>query len=261
MRRLILSSMIGIFLMLNVLPAALADRPSMEALVAEALAANPGWTLWRQSSYGSGKWQGETANHAEVWVMRIDEDALHVRYLSVVTNPLSEGDPIPWEVTDYAPVPLAAEASARLAAMPPMEIFTYGTYAALSEAALPGCAMAFLGEGEQLTTLVAMKNETLVGIANDDQANSRLFVGIWDGTVYHTMTTPKQGQYIYLNKIHSTWDHLEVYSQVASLSISVEDDGAWRLKRISWYDEADDCDYDYYLDNDWVIDRCIDEYG
>ncbi|MDO5435631.1 MAG: hypothetical protein Q4G19_04615 [Clostridia bacterium] len=110
----------------------MADRLTKEALAADALAAFPGWTLWRQSAYGAGKWQDETADHAEVWLMRVDADALHVRYLTVVTNPLSEGDSVPWEVTDYAPVPLTEEASARLSAMDPGEIFTYGSYAALS---------------------------------------------------------------------------------------------------------------------------------
>lgn len=260
-RKVLLALMTGICLMLAAQPAALADRPSKEALAAEALAANPGWTLWRQSGYSSGKWQDEMANHAEVWLMRVDADALRVRYLTVVTNPLSEGDHIPWEVIDYAPIPLTAEASARLASMNHGEIFTYGTYAVLSETALPGCATELISEDEQLTTLVAMKNETLVGIATDDRGYSRLFVGTWDGGTYHTVTTPKQGQPIYLNEIHSTWDYLEAYSPATMFSISRNDDGSWRLSRISWYDEAGDCDYDYFLNDDWVINQRIDEYG
>lgn len=156
MRKYILALMITLSLLLTAQLVALAGSPSEEALAADALAANPGWTLWRQSSYGSGEWQDEMAYHAEVCLMRVDVDALRVRYLTVVTNPLSEGDSIPWEVIDYAPVPLTAEASARLASMNPGDVFENGSYAVLANAALPGCAVELLSEGEQLTTLVAM---------------------------------------------------------------------------------------------------------
>lgn len=89
-----------------------------------------------------------------------------------------------------------------------------------------------------------MKEETLVGIAADDEGNYRLFVGTWDGTAYQTVTTPKQPQGIYLNNIHSTWDYIEAYGEITEFSLNMDDDGLWRISRICWYDEEDDSEDD-----------------
>lgn len=101
----------------------------------------------------------------------------------------------------------------------------------------------------------------MVGIAMDEEGRSRLFIGVWNGTAYQTVTTPKQAQRIYLNKVHSTWDYLEIHSEAVEFSMNIDNDGLWRMSRIGWYDEADASDHAYYLNDAWVIDQGIDEYS
>lgn len=245
--------------------------PSVKELVEPAQAAYPDWQVWDTEEYWTGLYNGGPKNehHCLVYMYRVEADCLLVMSLWTMANPLREGDPIPWEESHYAPIPLTAEAAERIAAMPPEEVFEMYEGASLSEAALPGCADFLVQEGETLTQLIAYP-DFLVGLAQDAQKRDSLRIGHWNGAAYDKVTATAMNEHVYINETHSWNDELELYIPGAEMRVYCGTDGQWRLGRVLGELEVDgeivDCSYsigedgvytdDYittdYRNNDWV---------
>ena len=245
--------------------------PSVKELVEPAQAAYPDWQVWETEEYWTGLYNGgpQHEHHCMVYMYRVEADRLLVMSLWTMANPLKAGDPVPWEESYYAPIPLTAEAAERIAAMAPEEVFEMYEGASLTEAALPGCAEFLVQEGEKLTKLLAYP-DFLVGIVEDAQELESLRIGHWNGTAYDKVTATAMNEYIYINEIHSWNDELELYIPGAELWVYCGDDGVWRLGRVLGETEIDgellDVSYivgedglytdDYittdYRSNDWV---------
>ena len=193
-----------------------------------------GWREIGHSTYGSGEWEGEIAHHCTVHLLRVaDGQLLLLRNLHVIMNPIEPGDPVPWEVTDFAPVPLTAEAEARLAAMSPGEIVE-GYTRELAEDALPGCAEFLLAEGERLSGLFVCQ-ENLVATVEDGEDRTGLRIARWDGAAYSQITsTAMSDARVYVNTIHSGNDSLELYVPGAQLYAWCDED-TWRLSTVLSY--------------------------
>lgn len=204
-----------------------------------------GWREIGHSTYGSGKWEGGMAHHCEVYLLRVADGQLLWRNLHVIMNPIEPGDAVPWEVTDFAPVPLTAEAEARLAATSPGEIVE-GYTRELAEDALPGCAEFLLGEGEHLTGLFLCQ-ENLVATVEDGEGRTGLRIAHWDGAAYSQITsTAMSDAEVYVNTIHSGNDSLELYVPGAQLYAWCDED-TWRLSTVLSYTGGD-----YVLRSDGV---------
>ena len=206
---------------------------------ADLIAANveadfPGWRVIGHSVYSSGGWEGEMAHHCAVYLLQVADGQLRFRNLHVIMNPLEPGDPVPWEVTDFAPVPLTAEAEARLMAMAPGDV-TEGYGRELTDAALPGCAEFLLGEGEYLTGLFVCQDD-LVATVKDGEGRTGLRIARWDGMAYALVTaTAMSRTSVYVNTIHSGNDGLELYLPGMQLYAWCDED-VWRLSYVLSYD-------------------------
>lgn len=222
--------------------------PSVEELVASAQAAYPDWQVWDTEEYWAGLYNGgpQSEHHCIVYMYRVEADCLLVMNLWTLANPLKEGDPVPWEETHYAPIPLTAEAAERIAAMAPEEVFEKYEGASLSVSALPGCADFLVQEGETLTQLLAYP-DFLVGIAQDAQGQESLRIGHWNGAAYDKVTATGMTRYVSVNEIHSWNDSLEIYVPGAELWAYCDDDGVWRLGVVTDGGR-------YYIQEDYICD-------
>lgn len=216
-----------------------------DLICADVEAEFEGWREIGHSVYGSGKWEGDMAHHCEVYLLRVADGQLLWRNLHVIMNPIKPGDAVPWEVTDFAPVPLTAEAEARLAAMAPGEIVE-GYTRELAEDALPGCAGFLLAEGERLSGLFVCQ-ENLVATVEDGEGRTGLRIARWDGAAYSQITsTDMSDADVYVNTTHSGNDSLELYLPGAQLYAWC-DEGTWRLSTVLSYTGGD-----YVLRSDGV---------
>lgn len=197
----------------------------------------PGWQIWRNSWYGSGMWEDEMTIHSDIELLRVTEDQLLIRHLDVVRNGLKQGDPIPWEVTDYAPVPLTQEAAERFAGMSPDAIMERYNGPEVNADELDGCAEFLLGEGETMTELYVYP-DFLVAVTQDAEGREGLRIGHWNGTEYEKVTaSPMQTQDIYIVSVHSYNDYLELQIDGADIVLCCGEDGQWVLAHVTAYDE------------------------
>lgn len=206
-----------------------------EEMGAMAQADFPGWQIWRNSWYGSGMWEDEMAIHSEIELLRVTEDQLLIRHLDVVKNGLKQGDPIPWEVTDYAPVPLTQEAAERLAGMSPDAVMERYNGPEVNADGLDGCAEFLLGEGETMAELYVYP-DFLVAVVQDAEGREGLRIGHWNGAEYAKVTaSPMQAQDIYIVSVHSYNDYLELHADGVNIVLRCGADGEWRLGHaVTW---------------------------
>ena len=72
---------------------------SEDDLVASAKADYPDWDLIDSEQYWTGRWENELACWVEISLMRVTDCTLYQKTLSVIINPLKQGDPVKLEVT------------------------------------------------------------------------------------------------------------------------------------------------------------------
>ena len=213
----------------------------------------PGWRQVGETTYGSGRWEGEMAQHCEVILMQVEGGWLRFRVLHVVMNPIEPGDPVPWEVTDYAPVPLTAEAAERIAAMEPKEFNTFYSLQ-VPKAALPGCAEFLLNEGERLNDLLVY-SDILVAIVENDEGSMGLRIAHWDGKQYARVTATTMSGDISVNEFHSHSKGLELYVGNADIWVfpsSDAEDEPWQVGIVMAFDDEGYDNGSYVVGKDWL---------
>lgn len=67
----------------------------------------PDWSVRVSTRYGSGRYEGEIAQYAEVSLYRITDEAIELLELTALVNPIREGDDVPWSVHALIPVEIA----------------------------------------------------------------------------------------------------------------------------------------------------------
>ena len=148
----------------------------------EAAEAYPGWTVIGASAYGSGTWHNEMALNVDVMLYRVEHSMLYFLELHVVVNPVWEGEPIDWQETHLAPVPLDTDSVDDISETIPQ--LKYPDWTGTPWLSSPsGCAVFMLREGEHWEDLGAMSDE-LIGVAVDAQGRKGLRIAKWDGSVY-----------------------------------------------------------------------------
>lgn len=213
----------------------------------------PGWELVGESTYGSGRWEGELAHHCEVILMQVKDGRLRFRRLHVIMNPIEPGDPVPWEVSDYAPVPLTAEAEDRISAMDPAEFNTFYSLQ-IGEELLPGCAEFLLEKGEHLTDLLVY-NDILVATVQNEEGRMGLRIAHWDGTQYDRVTATAMSGNVYVNEFQSHSRGLELYLREADVWVfptTDAEDAPWQVGIVFSYDEGYD-DGSYVIGTDCLM--------
>ena len=214
----------------------------------------PGWRLVGESTYGSGRWEGQPAHHCEVIMLQVEGGSLRFRRLHVIMNAIEPGQPVPWEVTDYAPVPLTAEAEEHIAAMDPTQFSTIYSLV-VPKAALPGCAEFLLGEGEHLADLLVY-SDILVAVVENDEGSMGLRIAHWDGAQYARVTATAMSGHVSVNEFHSHSRGIELYTENGHIWVfpsTDEPDAPWQVGIVFGDDDlsyviGDEflMEYDYY---------------
>ena len=71
----------------------------------------PDWSVRVSTRYGSGRYEGEMAQYAEVSLYRITDEAIELLELTALVNPIREGDDVPWSVHALIPVEIVPGAA------------------------------------------------------------------------------------------------------------------------------------------------------
>ena len=93
----------------------------------------PDWQVWKVTYSGYGRYENEIAIHIFVNLYRFTNDRIELMELDAITNPIQEGDDVPWSVTTLIPVELAPGAADTLRAMDGKDIFTISNRAVFSD--------------------------------------------------------------------------------------------------------------------------------
>lgn len=214
--------LLALCLLVTAFPCA-AEKMDKSALEQAALQDFPGWAINRSTAYGSGRWEGEIANYRQIRLVKVENSTLYFKTLEVMTNPLQKGDPIPWDVQDYAPIPLTEDLAEEMHSLIHTDVANqltdYGAGAVIHEQHLLGCAPLVLEEGEKLALLVSLPGQINILLENE-QGHRALAIVYWDGDRYTSIIrSPFQEEKLYYNEIHSGTKSIELYSP----------DFAWQL--------------------------------
>lgn len=260
MKKTVLVSLL--LILLAVLPSAALANVSKEYAALAAEGAFPGWTVWHSTWYGSGRWQDEIAIHTEVLMYRVDHGMLETKILVAVTNGISNGEEIPWNSIDYAPVPLDQEAERRIMNAASTDVMYPYEKMEVAKAMLPGCAPFLLSDAETLDELLIHRDFLVASISNQ-KGQFGLRIAHWNGQQFDRITaSPMQEQAFFINEIHSTSGYLEIYSEKGTIVCICSDQGDWQLHYVDGSEGVSGCysieegylyqydDFESYQNND-----------
>ena len=225
---------------------------SEDDLIAAAEADFPGWEIVVCEHYWSGRWENELACWENISLMRVVDRTLYQLMLSVMINPLKQGDLIPWEITDWAPIPLTEKAVEMLLSMDPADLYkadegcSYDPYK-LSRNIVPGCAPFLLGEGESWSVLYSYP-DALAGIVISAEGQKCLRIAHWDGEQYDSVTSSRffaESRFT-ISSYHSDGNTITVYCEKCDPQFVRQPDGRWIFVGIA--------------DGNWSLYRVYDDF-
>ena len=184
----------------------------------------PDWRVGLTGEYGSGRWNDTLARHVTVRLYRLEDGQLLQKSLHVLVNPLMEGEPIAYDETDVAPVPLSPGTAAAIEAMTQEEA-ARALHRWIDTEQLPGCALFMLGEGESWDQL-GIFEDRIIGVAEDAQGREYLRVVFWDGESWgEPLSSPAQEDGVWINEIHSIGTDLELMVDHGLVYVGCDEDG------------------------------------
>ena len=228
---------------------------SREELTAAAEADFPDWTVAADSRYWNGSWNNQWACYQEIQLYRMEENTLLQRRLSVLVNPLKKGEDIPWEVEDWAPLPLSAEAMNTFLSLDLYEYrYNYIPSSVESgkvpEPILPGCAPFLLEEGEAWEQLMTYP-DFLSGIVRNADDQYCVRIAHWDGKSFDSVISSRfHRERLSIDESYSWNDMLSVNCFLFKL----QEDGRWMFVHVS------DGDPTLYTISDGYIDDALFPY-
>lgn len=170
----------------------------------------PDWSVRVSTRYGSGRYEGEMAQYAEVSLYRITDEAIELLELTALVNPIREGDDVPWSVHALIPVEIAPGAADTLRAMTAKEIFDYGVGAAFTDAARNLLVPSLRAADETVTQLMSC-SRFLFCITENSAGKDILRLAQWDGSGYTNVTATLPQPQLSFNTSHSYNDHMELW--------------------------------------------------
>lgn len=170
----------------------------------------PDWSVRVSTRYGSGRYEGEMAQYAEVSLYRITDNAIELLELTALVNPIREGDDVPWSVHALIPVEIVPGAADTLRAMTSKEIFDYGVGAAFTDAARNLLVPSLRAADETVTQLMSC-SRFLFCITENSAGQSILRLAQWDGSGYTNVTATLPQPQLSFNTSHSYNDHMELW--------------------------------------------------
>ena len=170
----------------------------------------PDWSVRVSTRYGSGRYEGEMAQYAEVSLYRITDEAIELLELTALVNPIREGDDVPWSVHALIPVEIVPGASDTLRAMTAKEIFDYGVGAAFTDAARNLLVPGLRAADETVTQLMSC-SRFLFCITENSAEKYILRIAQWDGVGYTNVTATLPQPHLSFNTSHSYNDLMELW--------------------------------------------------
>ncbi len=170
----------------------------------------PDWSVRISTRYGSGRYEGEMAQYAEVSLYRITDEAIELLELTALVNPIREGDDVPWSVHALIPVEIVPGASDTLRAMTAKEIFDYGVGAAFTDAARNLLVPSLRAADETVTQLMSC-SRFLFCITENSAEKYILRIAQWDGVGYTNVTATLPQPHLSFNTSHSYNDLMELW--------------------------------------------------
>lgn len=170
----------------------------------------PDWSVRVSTRYGSGRYEGEIAQYAEVSLYRITDETIELLELTALVNPIREGDDVPWSVHALIPVEIAPGAADTLRAMTAKEIFDYGVGAAFTDAARNLLVPSLRAADETVTQLMSC-SRFLFCITENSAGKDILRLAQWDGSGYTNVTATLPQPQLSFNTLHSYNDHMELW--------------------------------------------------
>lgn len=211
-----------------------AEELSTEELRLAAAQEYPDWQIWKVNKYAARQWKEEMTDHCEIGLFRMADEQLEFKQLHALLDPLKKGDKIPWEIADWAKVPLAEEAVQRISNMPSSKIYDeYCPGFVFDKSILPGCATFLLEEGMRWAWLAAYP-DYLIGVAIHPDGLQSVRIACWDGDEYvQTVFSPAQQAAFDINGAHSFNDYMEIDTDSLELSFRRDSAGVWQLDAIN----------------------------
>lgn len=170
----------------------------------------PDWSVRISTRYGSGRYEGEMAQYAELSLYRITDEAIELLELTALVNPIREGDDVPWSVHALIPVEIVPGASDTLRAMTAKEIFDYGVGAAFTDAARNLLVPSLRAADETVTQLMSC-SRFLFCITENSAEKYILRIAQWDGVGYTNVTATLPQPHLSFNTSHSYNDLMELW--------------------------------------------------
>lgn len=170
----------------------------------------PDWSVRVSTRYGSGRYEGEIAQYAEVSLYRITDEAIELLELTALVNPIREGDDVPWSVHALIPVEIVPGAADTLRAMTAEEIFDYGVGAAFTDAARNLLVPSLRAADETVTQLMSC-SRFLFCITENSAEKYILRIAQWDGVGYTNVTATLPQPHLSFNTSHSYNDLMELW--------------------------------------------------
>ena len=217
-------------------PAGADDRtPSPKELVfVEAAEARfPGCRVMVVSTYLTSE------AHVAMNLLGVADGMLQVIYVDAEAD---DPEGRAWDVRTYAPIPLTAWGAERAAEMlrvfqlSPMRYYynSYENEFLTDYGLLEDAALFLTGKGETLVRLYS-RGGLLMGLAENEEGEVSLRLAEWDGSAYgEVLASPMQSE-LYINREHSSDDHLELSNGTAEFSLWRREDGFWQLTSCTPY--------------------------
>lgn len=170
----------------------------------------PDWSVRVSTRYGSGRYEGEMAQCAEVSLYRITDEAIELLELTALVNPIREGDDVPWSVHALIPVEIVSGAADDLCAMTAEEIFYDGIGASFTNAARNLLVPSLRAADESVTQLLSC-SKFLFCITENSARKSILRIAEWDGSSYTNVVATRPQPHLNFLPAHSYDGEMELW--------------------------------------------------
>lgn len=195
----------------------------------------PDWQVWKVTYSGYGRYENEIATHIFVNLYRITDDCIELMELDAITNPIQEGDDVPWSVTTLIPVELAPGAADTLRTMDGKDIFTISNRAVFSDT-VTDLLMPSQHTADETVVQLMSSSQFLYYVTKDSAEQYMLRIAKWDGSEYTTVVSTPSPAKLSFNPAFSSDNTLELDANLSpylEVDCKFDADGVWRIHTLN----------------------------
>lgn len=195
----------------------------------------PDWQVWKVTYSGYGRYENEIAIHIFVNLYRFTNDFIELMELDAITNPIQEGDDVPWSVTTLIPVELAPGAADTLRAMDGKDIFTISSRAVFSDT-VTDLLMPSQHTADETVVQLMSSSQFLYYVTKDSAEQYMLRIAKWDGSEYTTVVSTPSPAKLSFNPVFSSDNTLELDANLSpylEVDCKFDADGVWRIHTLN----------------------------